>query len=502
MTMRLPELLSGFGAINVPDLEVSELVQDSRAVTPGVAFVALAGQRADVLRHAQQAQARGAVAVLSEAALLSFDGTNGNAGLNAATDLAIPQIVVPDLAQNLPRLAQRFFADPGAKLSVIGVTGTNGKTSTVQLLAQALSLLGVRTASQGTLGAGMHGALRPGSHTTPEVLTTYRFLAQSAAAGASHIAMEVSSHALVQQRVQGVPFQVAIFTNLTRDHLDYHGTLEAYGAAKAKLFAWPGLSYAVINCDDPFGVSLLAATSAKHKLSFGMHPAAQVRASQVQLHAQGSAFRLDSPWGHTEIRCGLLGRFNVSNVLAVLATLGALGFSLSEMAAALKQVTAARLRYSNAAPSGIVESAWMAAARSRSRSASRAITTAVLARRSTEPTRASSRTRSCAASSGVRRSSPRSAAMSTINGESSDQSDTAALLSSTAFTSPASAEAYQPTAAFAASVALSPGSSTSAAAPVISAASPRRRAASATTATTCASSLWSGSRTSGSRRAR
>lgn len=339
MTMRLPELLSGFGAINVPDLEVSELVQDSRAVTPGVAFVALAGQRADVLRHAQQAQARGAVAVLSEAALLSFDGTNGNAGLNAATDLAIPQIVVPDLAQNLPRLAQRFFADPGAKLSVIGVTGTNGKTSTVQLLAQALSLLGVRTASQGTLGAGMHGALRPGSHTTPEVLTTYRFLAQSAAAGASHIAMEVSSHALVQQRVQGVPFQVAIFTNLTRDHLDYHGTLEAYGAAKAKLFAWPGLSYAVINCDDPFGVSLLAATSAKHKLSFGMHPAAQVRASQVQLHAQGSAFRLDSPWGHTEIRCGLLGRFNVSNVLAVLATLGALGFSLSEMAAALKQVT-------------------------------------------------------------------------------------------------------------------------------------------------------------------
>ena len=339
MTMRLPELLSGFGAINVPDLEVSELVQDSRAVTPGVAFVALAGQRADVLRHAQQAQARGAVAVLSEAALLSFDGTNGNAGLNAATDLAIPQIVVPDLAQNLPKLAQRFFADPGAKLSVIGVTGTNGKTSTVQLLAQALSLLGVRTASQGTLGAGMHGALRPGSHTTPEVLTTYRFLAQSAAAGASHIAMEVSSHALVQQRVQGVPFQVAIFTNLTRDHLDYHGTLEAYGAAKAKLFVWPGLSYAVINCDDPFGVSLLAATSAKHKLSFGMHPAAQVRASQVQLHAQGSAFRLDSPWGHTEIRCGLLGRFNVSNVLAVLATLGALGFSLSEMAAALKQVT-------------------------------------------------------------------------------------------------------------------------------------------------------------------
>lgn len=339
MTMRLPELLSGFGAINVPDLEVSELVQDSRAVTPGVAFVALAGQRADVLRHAQQAQARGAVAVLSEAALLSFDGTNGNAGLNAATDLVIPQIVVPELAQNLPRLAQRFFADPGAKLSVIGVTGTNGKTSTVQLLAQALSLLGVRTASQGTLGAGMHGALRPGSHTTPEVLTTYRFLAQSAAAGASHIAMEVSSHALVQQRVQGVPFQVAIFTNLTRDHLDYHGTLEAYGAAKAKLFAWPGLSYAVINCDDPFGVSLLAATSAKHKLSFGMHPAAQVRASQVQLHAQGSAFRLDSPWGHTEIRCGLLGRFNVSNVLAVLATLGALGFSLSEMAAALKQVT-------------------------------------------------------------------------------------------------------------------------------------------------------------------
>src|SRR6185369_9012940 len=150
-------------------------------------------------------------------------------------------------------IASRFFGRPSEAMRVIGVTGTNGKTSIVQLLASALEILGARAATIGTLGAGLVGAVAAGERTTPDAISVQALLAEFRDGGATHTAMEVSSHALDQGRVNAVGFEVAVFTNLTRDHLDYHGTMAAYGAAKATLFAWPGLGSAVLNADEPFG---------------------------------------------------------------------------------------------------------------------------------------------------------------------------------------------------------------------------------------------------------
>ena len=205
-------------------LPISGLSLDSREITPGDAFIALRGAQGHGIEHAAGAVARGAAAVLFEAPA-------------RAPDLPVPVIAVAGLRGKLGRLAAHWFDAPSQSLRVVGVTGTNGKTSTVQLVAQALTLLGARAATIGTLGAGIYGEASSGERTTPDVITVQRHLAAFRAAGAGHVAMEVSSHALDQGRVDGVRFELAVFTNLTRDHLDYHGTMEDYFAAKAKLFA-------------------------------------------------------------------------------------------------------------------------------------------------------------------------------------------------------------------------------------------------------------------------
>jgi UDP-N-acetylmuramoyl-L-alanyl-D-glutamate--2,6-diaminopimelate ligase len=211
-------------------------------------------------------------------------------------------------------------------MTVIGVTGTSGKTSTVQMLAQALSHLGRRAATIGTLGAGLHGALHAGERTTPDVIRVHGLLAEFRDAGATDVAMEVSSHALDQHRVDGVHFDVAVFTNLTRDHLDYHGTMEAYGAAKAKLFAWPDLRAAIINVDDAFGRELSTRIPAGVRvMRSGLASGdADVRARDVHTHSDGIDFELATPWGTAAVQSRLLGRFNVANLLAVAGVLGAL----------------------------------------------------------------------------------------------------------------------------------------------------------------------------------
>jgi UDP-N-acetylmuramoyl-L-alanyl-D-glutamate--2,6-diaminopimelate ligase len=232
-----------------------------------------------------------------------------------------------DLRTHLGEIAARFFDRPSEAMTLVGVTGTNGKTSTVQLLAQAFSKLGHRAATIGTLGAGLHGALQAGERTTPDVISVHALLAQFRDAGATHVAMEVSSHALDQHRVDAVGFDVAVFTNLTRDHLDYHRTMEAYGAAKAKLFAWPGLRAAVINVDDAFGRELASKLSPSvRKVRYAVeNDDAELRATDVRTHAGGLDFQLRTPWGSGAIHSRLLGRFNVANLLAVAGALGALG---------------------------------------------------------------------------------------------------------------------------------------------------------------------------------
>jgi UDP-N-acetylmuramoyl-L-alanyl-D-glutamate--2,6-diaminopimelate ligase len=223
----------------------------------------------------------------------------------------------------------------------VGVTGTNGKTSTVQLLAQAWALRGVRAGTVGTLGVGLYGQVQPTGFTTPLVLKLHDLLAQLHEQGAQAVAMEVSSHALDQGRADGVHFDVAVFTNLTRDHLDYHGDMETYGAAKARLFAWPGLKAAAINLDDDYGRRLHAQLPDCVKpvgLSSRGVEGATLRADALRLDSAGIAFDLVAGSEVHAVQSPLLGRFNVDNLLAVAGALHALGDSVAQIAATLSQL--------------------------------------------------------------------------------------------------------------------------------------------------------------------
>ncbi|HET8897352.1 MAG TPA: UDP-N-acetylmuramoyl-L-alanyl-D-glutamate--2,6-diaminopimelate ligase [Rhodanobacteraceae bacterium] len=327
-SMPLSTLLDGI--VDVADLgaiEVSGLTLDSRQVRTGDAFVALQGIHHHGIEFAPQAAARGAAVILAEAPLPTA----------SRAPTAAPVLAVPALSQCLSEIAARHYGQPGQALHLIGVTGTNGKTSIVQLLAQALEALGRPSASIGTLGAGRVGALTAGERTTPDAISVQATLAQLRAAGAEYVAMEVSSHALVQGRVEAVPFELAVFTNLTRDHLDYHGSMQAYGAAKARLFAWPGLRQAVINVDDAFGRELLAGLPGTVQgLSYGVESsAAAINARAIVSHDDGIDFELHTPWGVAAIQSRLLGYFNVSNLLAVCGALGALGVEFDAIVAAL-----------------------------------------------------------------------------------------------------------------------------------------------------------------------
>ncbi|HEX7370447.1 MAG TPA: UDP-N-acetylmuramoyl-L-alanyl-D-glutamate--2,6-diaminopimelate ligase [Rhodanobacteraceae bacterium] len=332
--MRLDELLRGIATPEAGDIMVSGLTQDSRGVRVGDAFVALAGAQHHGIEFAPAAVAKGAAAILSESRVPSPESRVPS----PESRVPSPVVWIDHLRAHLGEIAARFYGDPSAAMTVAGVTGTSGKTSTVQLLAQAFAQLGKRAATIGTLGAGLHGALHAGERTTPDVIRVHGLMAEFRDAGATHVAMEVSSHALDQHRVDGVHFDVAVFTNLTRDHLDYHGTMEAYGAAKAKLFAWPDLRAAIVNVDDAFGRELAAHISGDTQLlSCGVDSIdADIRARNVQTHDDGIDFELATPWGTAAVHSRLLGRFNVANLLAVAGVLGALDAPFEQIVVALQ----------------------------------------------------------------------------------------------------------------------------------------------------------------------
>ena len=353
------------------DVLVRGLTLDSRRVRAGDAFVALRGGTTHGIAFAPAAAAQGASVILSEAPAPAAWGPVAWGQSHFSTDIqpsfgqtplsknesdpisdpipakagaadtgaiaSAPIVWIDGLRARLGEIAARFFGNPSEALKLIGVTGTNGKTSVVQLLAGALQQLGARAATVGTLGAGLVGAIRAGERTTPDVISVQALLADFRDAGASHVAMEVSSHALEQGRVDAVRFEVAAFTNLTRDHLDYHGTMARYGAAKARLFGWPGLRAAVINVDDDFGRALARSLPAGvEALTYGIDNAqAAIRASDVSSGTDGLRFTLATPWGGAAIATSLLGRFNVANLLAVAGCLGALGCPFAEIATAL-----------------------------------------------------------------------------------------------------------------------------------------------------------------------
>ncbi len=309
----------------------------------GDVFVAVPGARVDGRDFIAQAVAAGAVAVLTEA----YNGTETGtaAGPDLAALEAVPIIQVSGLAAQLSAISARFYADPSAHLTVTGVTGTNGKTTCSQLLAQLFDVLGETAGVMGTLGWGAVGVADEGlvdtGMTTPDAIHTQQILAALRDQGVRRVVMEVSSHSLVQQRVAAVHFDTAIFTNLSRDHLDYHGSMEDYRAAKAQLFAQPGLRRAIINRDDPAGLAI------SRNLPVGIDRylyaiadrQADIHAATCTLSAQGIEAHIVSPWGDGVLRSQLLGEFNLGNLLAVVSAACAQGFALSNVLAAVPRLT-------------------------------------------------------------------------------------------------------------------------------------------------------------------
>lgn len=330
-SMTLGNLLAGRNSVaalgEAAQISISGLQLDSRKVRAGDAFVALRGTRQHGIAFAARAQQNGAVAILAETPFDSNDAT-------------LPVIAIDALGQQLGEIAARWHGSPTASMNVVGITGTNGKTSTVQLLAQALSLNGRSVASVGTLGAGRYGAVAAGERTTPDAIELQGLFADFRDGAVSDVAMEVSSHALEQGRVNAVEFDVAVFTNLSRDHLDYHGDMESYGAVKARLFQWPSLATAIINIEDGFGRELLGQLpDGVTALSYGIdHADADVAASNVRSDGAGLHFKLRSPWGSAEVDSCLLGRFNVSNLLAVIACMAQSGIAFGDIVATLPRL--------------------------------------------------------------------------------------------------------------------------------------------------------------------
>ncbi len=324
VSMRASQLLAGI--VVVPDdidTKISNLALDSQQVTGGTLFLALPGATADGRAYIPEAIAAGACLVLCA----------GDEHGQVLLDHGIAIITVVDLQRYASQIAARFYGDPAASMTVIGVTGTNGKSSCVHLLGHALQCLGHCCGMIGTLGWGFPGELTQSKHTTPDPITLQAQLAQMRARGATHIAMEVSSHALDQGRVAAVDFNVGVFTNLTRDHLDYHGSMEAYASSKASLFHFPSLAHAIINTDDGMGQALMGQLpKALNCIGYGYnnHQSSVVTTKSLQCHGEGIRMTVDTPWGEVSLSSRLIGHFNVSNLLAVVSVLGALGESLPE----------------------------------------------------------------------------------------------------------------------------------------------------------------------------
>ncbi len=296
---------------------------DSRQVRPGDLFLAYPGDFADGRAYIGDAIARGAVAVVWETA----------GGFVWNESWAVPNLAVIGLRDLAGPLSHAVLGQPSERLSLIAVTGTNGKTTCTQWIARAHPR---RCAIIGTLGAGFADELTETGFTTPQATTLARCLADFLSRGAEGCALEASSIGIEEARMNGARVDIAAFTNLTRDHLDYHGTMEAYAAAKAKLFRWPGLRAAVVNLDDAFAGELIATTSASLKIGYTLERATAsvdllLSAEDIRHTDHGLAFTLHAPQGQLAIETALVGRYNIANLLAVAGVLLAAGLPFAEL---------------------------------------------------------------------------------------------------------------------------------------------------------------------------
>ncbi|MFL1483875.1 UDP-N-acetylmuramoyl-L-alanyl-D-glutamate--2,6-diaminopimelate ligase [Marinobacter sp. LN3S78] len=321
------------GIVEVPsvfDVTIHGLRTDSRQVAKGDAFVALSGSRTPADHYVDDAIRAGAIVVILEVAepapCYEYQGA-----------LVVP---LPSLRRNLGRIADRFYEHPSRRMRLVGVTGTNGKTSVSHFIAQLLNAADIPCGVLGTLGYGMPGNLTTSTHTTPDVVEVNRALFDMARKGARAVAMEVSSHALDQGRIDGVTMTGAVFTNLTRDHLDYHGSMEAYGQAKASLFAREGLHFAIINIDDPFGRQLHEQTDGLcDRVRYSLHESqTELWLTRFVPSPDGFEADVDGQWGSFSVSAPLMGSFNASNLLAAMAAVLSLGVSVDTVTQAVSRL--------------------------------------------------------------------------------------------------------------------------------------------------------------------
>jgi UDP-N-acetylmuramoyl-L-alanyl-D-glutamate--2,6-diaminopimelate ligase len=309
--MPLAELLCMQGQLQSTVL-VSGLQIDSRQVSPGDLFLAIPGENFDGRHFIEQAVSNGAVAVVAEPPVAGF-----------VDSIAVPLLERLELQHEVGELAAKFYGYPSREIHVIGVTGTNGKTTTTWLIAQLAKLMGLSCGVIGTLGTTLGDAVSEAVNTTPDAISLQRTFAEWRQQGVFSAAMEVSSHALTQGRVAGTSFETAVFTNLSRDHLDYHGDMASYGRAKKQLFTAPGLAQAIVNLDDDYAQELLSSMDADTRVisySITGNGLADVRIEEACFDADGVTAKLHTPWGNGVLSSPLCGEFNLSNLIAAISS--------------------------------------------------------------------------------------------------------------------------------------------------------------------------------------
>jgi UDP-N-acetylmuramoyl-L-alanyl-D-glutamate--2,6-diaminopimelate ligase len=329
--MQLKELVKQVPVLRVEgslDREIAGLTYDSRRVTPGMVFVAIPGAHSDGHDFINSAIDRGAAAIICER--------------NGFTSPRATKIKVSNVREAMARAAASFYQHPSTRLQVIGVTGTNGKTTVAFMIKEVLEAAGFKTGLIGTVRYEIGDRVIPAHRTTPESLEVQQMMAQMVEAGCKACVMEVSSHALDQKRVAGIEFDIAIFTNLTQDHLDYHGTMENYLVAKQKLFTKSAngskKGTVVINIDDAHGARLVDDSDAAVKLTYGIRSAANIRATKIQLAANASSFTLETPKKTFTCKLPLIGRHNIYNALAAAGATYALDVEPAKIQSALNQM--------------------------------------------------------------------------------------------------------------------------------------------------------------------
>lgn len=305
------------------DVMIQGITDDSRNIKQGDLFVALPGIKHDGRAYIQDVEG------LAAAVICEFPVPTENIG--------IPVVGVKDLREKTGDIASRYFGMPSQQLTVFAVTGTNGKTSVANFVAEAATKLGKKCGVIGTLGHGIPPVLTAGSLTTPDAITLQAKLASLLDGGCSMVALEASSHGLAQGRLNGTLIEIAAITNISRDHLDYHDSLDDYMESKRRLLEWSTLKTAIFNLDDPRTLEISRSAQGE-AISYGLANHADVVARSIEFSDSGLSFELTSPWGEAKVTSGLLGRFNVSNLLATASVLGAMGFEFQKIADVLGEI--------------------------------------------------------------------------------------------------------------------------------------------------------------------